>query len=212
MQFFDNANKLFCRHPYVTLFHIAFRSLAIVVYMFFTSLTGGFIASFVFIVLLLSADFWTVKNITGRILVGLRWWNYIDEEGKSIWVYESRVSLTTSDCESLLTLLSQDKSNNTRRHNTREVRIFWMALVIAPVFWCLFFLTALFSLNFKWLLLVMIALALNSANLHGYTRCKFGSNSSLKDATFGFAKKEVLKNLLSNAQPPVNASNNTGIV
>lgn len=33
-----------------------------------------------------------VKNITGRILVGLRWWNYIDEEGKSIWVYESRVS------------------------------------------------------------------------------------------------------------------------
>lgn len=97
MQLFDNANKLLCRHPYVTLFHIAFRSLAIVVYMFFTSLTGGFITSFVFIVLLLSADFWTVKNITGRILVGLRWWNYIDEEGKSIWVYESRVSLVIPD-------------------------------------------------------------------------------------------------------------------
>lgn len=55
--------------------------------------TDSFITSFVFIILLLSADFWTVKNITGRILVGLRWWNYIDDDGKSIWVYESRVSL-----------------------------------------------------------------------------------------------------------------------
>lgn len=87
-----------------------------------------------------------------------------------------------------------------------------MGLVLAPVFWGLFFLVALFGFKFKWLLLVAIALALNGANLHGYTRCKFGSSSSLKDATFGFAKKEVLKNLLSNAQPPVNASNNTGIV
>ena len=26
----------------------------------------------------------------GRIMVGLRWWNYIDEEGNSIWVYEAR--------------------------------------------------------------------------------------------------------------------------
>lgn len=56
--------------------------------------TDSFITSFVFVILLLSADFWMVKNITGRILVGLRWWNYIDEEGKSIWVYESRVKKT----------------------------------------------------------------------------------------------------------------------
>jgi hypothetical protein len=35
-------------------------------------------------------DFWTVKNVTGRLLVGLRWWNYVDEEGKSIWVFENR--------------------------------------------------------------------------------------------------------------------------
>lgn len=86
------------RHPYVTISHIFFRSLAIVVYLFFTPFIDSFITSFVFVVLLLSADFWTVKNITGRILVGLRWWNYIDDEGKSTWVYESRVSLQNSDC------------------------------------------------------------------------------------------------------------------
>jgi len=87
-----------------------------------------------------------------------------------------------------------------------------MGLILAPVFWGLFFLAALIGFRFKWLLLVMIALALNGANLHGYTRCKFGSSSNLKDATFGFAKKEVLKNLLARPQAPVNASNNTGIV
>ena len=27
---------------------------------------------------------------SGRLLVGLRWWNYVDEEGVSHWVYESR--------------------------------------------------------------------------------------------------------------------------
>ena len=35
-------------------------------------------------------DFWTVKNITGRLLVGLRWWNHIDENGQSKWIFENR--------------------------------------------------------------------------------------------------------------------------
>lgn len=51
---------------------------------------NSFITSFVIIVLLLSMDFWTVKNITGRLMVGLRWWNYVDDDGKSHWVFESR--------------------------------------------------------------------------------------------------------------------------
>lgn len=50
----------------------------------------SFIANFVAVVLLLSMDFWTVKNITGRLMVGLRWWNYVDDDGKSHWVFESR--------------------------------------------------------------------------------------------------------------------------
>lgn len=30
-----------------------------------------------------------VKNISGRILVGLRWWNEVTEEGESHWKFES---------------------------------------------------------------------------------------------------------------------------
>lgn len=107
----------------------------------------------------------------------------------------------------------KDKSQ-VARHNAREVRLFWMGLIIAPAVWGLFLLVAFFGLKFKWMLLVLIALTLNTANLHGYIKCKFGgSNQSLKDGIKSFGQRELLKNFLSrNAQPPVNQPNSTGIV
>ena len=30
------------------------------------------------------------QNVAGRILVGLRYWNQVDEDGESYWVFESR--------------------------------------------------------------------------------------------------------------------------
>ena len=48
-------------------------------------------------VLLAALDFWVVKNVSGRILVGLRWWNEINDLGESIWKFESldqEVSIT----------------------------------------------------------------------------------------------------------------------
>merc|ERR1711962_1121293 len=62
------------KHPVVTFFHLLFRTLALIAY------------------LLLSMDFWTVKNITGRIMAGLRWWNYVNDEGDSVWMFESATS------------------------------------------------------------------------------------------------------------------------
>lgn len=39
-------------------------------------------------VLLAALDFWVVKNVSGRILVGLRWWNEINDLGESVWKFE----------------------------------------------------------------------------------------------------------------------------
>ena len=50
---------------------------------------GNYVNTFVACVILLAFDFWTVKNVTGRYLVGLRWWNDIKEDGSSEWVFES---------------------------------------------------------------------------------------------------------------------------
>ncbi|XP_030761853.1 uncharacterized Golgi apparatus membrane protein-like protein CG5021 isoform X2 [Sitophilus oryzae] len=174
-------------HPYVTLFHVGFRSAAIVAFMLCGWFSDSFITSFVTIVILLSMDFWTVKNITGRLMVGLRWWNYVDDNGKSHWVYESRKN----------------------RINERESRIFWTALVLTEFIWGIFFLVDLFGLKIKWMLLVLIALTLNGANLHGYIRCKVGNKDSLRTVTSEFLKKQVMSNAIniisrqSNA-PPAN--------
>ncbi|XP_021932549.1 uncharacterized Golgi apparatus membrane protein-like protein CG5021 isoform X4 [Zootermopsis nevadensis] len=134
---------------------------AIVAYLLCGLFSNSFIASFVTVVLLLSVDFWTVKNITGRLMVGLRWWNYVDDEGKSHWVFEAR------------------KGTQQNRINPYEAQIFWMALILCPVLWVLFFLIALIGLNFKWLLLICIAIVLNGANLYGYIKCKTGHGEKL---------------------------------
>lgn len=62
-------NIFHCRHPVVTLFHLIFRVSALVVYLFCGWYGSGFIGAFVTIVLLVSMDFWTVKNITGQYIL-----------------------------------------------------------------------------------------------------------------------------------------------
>ncbi|XP_063828398.1 uncharacterized Golgi apparatus membrane protein-like protein CG5021 isoform X2 [Ostrinia nubilalis] len=186
----DNANKQFV-HPYIVFFHLVFRCSAVVVYMLCDWFSDSFIASFVLVVLLLSADFWTVKNITGRLLVGLRWWNYVDDAGKSHWVFESKQS----------------------RVNANESRLFWLGLVLCPLVWALFFVVCLFRLKFEWMLLVLIALTLTGANLLGYIKCKFGAKENLKSATTDFVKKQLFQgasSLFTQPAPPTTA--NTGVI
>ena len=50
---------------------------------------------FIVIVLLDCMDFWFVKNVTGRILVSLRWWNRINEIGDDQWIFEGPKKGTT---------------------------------------------------------------------------------------------------------------------
>ncbi|XP_056018952.1 uncharacterized Golgi apparatus membrane protein-like protein CG5021 isoform X2 [Ostrea edulis] len=84
----DRQRKL--KHPVAVFCHVAFRALAVLLFILCGWFSTSFITNFILIVILLSMDFWTVKNISGRLLVGLRWWNYVDDDGVSHWVYESR--------------------------------------------------------------------------------------------------------------------------
>lgn len=61
------------------------RSLAIATYILCGFFSSSYVFSTVLVVLLLSADFWTVRNVSGRVLVGLRYWNQVDEDGTSIF-------------------------------------------------------------------------------------------------------------------------------
>ena len=40
--------------------------------------------------LLLAFDFWTVKNVSGRLMVGLRWWSEVRADGSTDWKFEAQ--------------------------------------------------------------------------------------------------------------------------
>lgn len=75
---------------------------------------------FILTILLLAADFYYLKNIAGRRLVGLRWWNEVNPStGDAHWVFES-----------------QDRGNNgTPPQNLTDKRFFWLALYAQPGLW-----------------------------------------------------------------------------
>jgi len=192
---FDSDKKI--KHPVVTFFHIVFRLLAVIVYIFGGIFSSSFIGCFVGVVLLLSLDFWTVKNITGRIMVGLRWWNYVDETtGESKWVFE----------------VSGDETQH--KLSSTESKIFWTTLVAAPLLWVLLFLVAIFRFNFKWLILVIIGISLTGSNLFGYMRCKMGK-TDLKDAASGVAnsymRQRVMDNIMGMFKRPEPSTSQTNL-
>ncbi len=65
----SSSGKL--RRPWVAFFHVIFRAAALVLYLLGNTFAVSFIGVFVGVILLLSLDFWTVKNISGRIMVRL---------------------------------------------------------------------------------------------------------------------------------------------
>lgn len=71
------------------MFHVGFKVASIISFLFLNAIIGEEIITFVIVVLFAAFDFWTVKNITGRLLVNLRWHTEIDELGNEQWIYES---------------------------------------------------------------------------------------------------------------------------
>lgn len=91
---------------------------------------------FIITIVLLAMDFYYLKNIAGRRLVGLRWWNEVSvDSGDSHWVFESA-------------------EPETRVVNATDRRFFWLALYAQPALWVGLAILALVRLKFIWLSLV----------------------------------------------------------
>jgi len=139
-------------HPVVLVFHLLFKSVSLAFYILANWFTDDFVFIFVVQVLLHSFDFWTVKNISGRMLVGLRWWNEERPDGTSVWVYESR--------------------DPSRPVNAFDARVFWTTLYAFPAAWLILALLAFIRMHLEWMLIPVFALALATANLIGYGNCE----------------------------------------
>lgn len=91
---------------------------------------------FIITILLLAGDFYYLKNIAGRRLVGLRWWNEVDpSSGDSKWVFES-------------------SEPGTKVVNPTDSRFFWLANYVQPLLWVALAILALVRFMFIWLPLV----------------------------------------------------------
>ncbi|CAH2351026.1 golgi apparatus membrane protein Tvp23p [[Candida] railenensis] len=176
-------------HPLALFFFIFFRLSPIFMYIFgtlvigiFTS-DGKFILHFISIVLLVSADFWNLKNIAGRLLVGLRWWNETNlvegstsGEVENVWVFET--------------------SNPDRYINPIDSKVFWLLLYVQPVSWCVLGIFAVLKFQFLYLLLIVIATSLSVTNAMAFTKCdKFGKANGIATDLFSRATSSAFSRL-----------------
>ncbi|TVY33021.1 Golgi apparatus membrane protein [Lachnellula subtilissima] len=134
-------------HPITLLWFLAFRisqlannvypPASLLVYLFGGILfTANHVLIFIITILLLAADFYYLKNIAGRRLVGLRWWNEVNPQtGDSHWVFES-------------------SDPSTKVINATDKRFFWMALYSQPLLWVALAVVAIFRFEVIWLTLV----------------------------------------------------------
>ncbi|OBZ85821.1 Golgi apparatus membrane protein tvp23 [Choanephora cucurbitarum] len=175
-------------HPVAAFFFLAFRLGALFMYLLGSIFTDNFTLVFVITILLLAFDFWTVKNISGRLLVGLRWWNEIQPDGSNKWVFES--------------------ANPSRINNPADTRLFWWTLYGTPALWGLFAFSCIITLKFSWLIIVGVALVLNMANVYGYTQC---DKDAKKRWATGMATRSALGSLSSGATGLVGKAFTSGL-
>lgn len=191
-----NSKKRF-KHPMAALFHFVFKTSAFFIYLFGGIFGQDFKSTFVLIVLLISMDFWIVKNVTGRLLAGLRWSNYVDEEGNSHWIFENKAAINK---RSGFTDFQEEVDSN--KNQTADSSMFWTGLILAPTFWSLMFLVCLLRLNLQWLMIVVLAFVLSFSNLYGYLRCRLGT-SDLKSSLTQFVAKQVFYNFITGGSSQV---------
>lgn len=60
-------------HPLLSAVHILLKAAIVAVFVVFPFFTDSFFVKEI-VVIMAAIDFWIIKNVTGRLLVGLRWW------------------------------------------------------------------------------------------------------------------------------------------
>ena len=137
--------------PQVALMTVSLKLLSIIFFLFFNIFTSNEALVMITVILLITADFWYTKNISGRILVGLRWWNNYDvDTQEDKWIFESK---------------NEIKEPNIDR------KTFWFSLYGFEAIWLILFIWECIMFNFTWAFLCLIALVIIGTNVYGFFRC-----------------------------------------
>ena len=137
-------------NPGIVLFTLLFKTLAVVCFLILGIFGVSDSLVFIIVVILNAFDFWFVKNVSGRILVGLRWWNEVKDDGTEVWIFES---------------------DHEKRATSIDTTLFWTSLYITPMFWGVFLVIELLGLSLLWFLVCLISFVLTFSNTVGYYKC-----------------------------------------
>ena len=156
-------------------FHILFKALQVLIYMF--SSDDSSVAVFLMVSVLIVIDFWSVKNVTGRLMVGLRWWTVTDETGKEIYYFENYDYKAVEDA--------------------KFSRAFWGGLISITIFWGLFLFLDLIRLKLFWVsladqvCLTVIGTFLNATNTYFFYKTRTDHANNLNSTLNAFQKNAV---------------------
>ena len=87
-------------YPLIALITVILKLSSIISYFILSLFISNEALIMIIIILLGSADFWMTKNISGRILVGLRWYNLLKiETNQEIWRFEGKNEIKEANAD-----------------------------------------------------------------------------------------------------------------
>lgn len=142
--------------PNIVALHLFFGALPILFYTIFGIFLPDSVSQFTAVVLLSATNFWLVKNVTGRKLVGLRWW---------------ADSLITLDNDGQVKRWSFEAKKAPWEANKTDSQVFWWTLYGEAAVWMGLVVMAFLSVSVYWTVCAGLSLALHAINLIGYSKC-----------------------------------------
>lgn len=138
-------------HPMVALLHVVLKIAIVFIYLVFPLIIPGGFSQMVLVIILGAVDFWIVKNVAGRLLVGLRWWIDFDEDGDEQWKFECKV----------------DERNNSGASD----KAFWWTLILFTLIWIILLVINILKLLLTQIIICAFCAALLGFNLNSYYKC-----------------------------------------
>ena len=157
-------------NPIVSILTVFFKFLSIFLFLFVNLFVSNESYTIITVIISGSIDFWYTKNISGRILVGLRWWNQIKSNGQEVWIYESK---------------------NEQDLNKINSKIFWDSLYTNTFIWVVLSFWELIRFKFMWGTLTVIMLILSGTNLFSFIKCSELQRKNIVEFSKRFGKKIV---------------------
>jgi hypothetical protein len=171
-QFTDFVKK--SAHPSEALITVALKVASLFFFLFLNIFTSNEAIVMIVVIILDAMDFWFTKNIAGRKLVGLRWWNSYDPETQQEkWTFESKNEIKEASID----------------RNT-----FWISLYGFTAAWLILFIFECIVLSFMWAFLCAISLAISGTNTYGFFRCSKLQQKGAKIVLTNFIKGRQNKN------------------